>query len=107
MSTLPELYPDFDVVVTRIAVTANVNNQICTGNSQRFALLIGISTPVQTWILPEIMSAANQGIFFNAGLFPFVFNFRDHGVLVGRSWNLWTATPGQNAIIIETLYKPK
>lgn len=107
MATLPELYPDFDVLARRIAITANANNVICTANSQRFCLLVGISTAVQTWIWPERMTAVNQGLVFSVGFLQFTLNFRDHGPLPGREWNLWTATAGQNAMIIETIYKPK
>jgi hypothetical protein len=107
LATLPELYPDFDVLTSRIAITAGADNILVRGNSQRFALLIGISTAVQTWIWPEAMSAANQGMLFSVGFLQFTLNFRDHGPLVGRDWHLWCATPGQTAMIIETVYKPR
>lgn len=106
LSTLPELTPDFDQVITRLSIAANVDNPLVGGNSSRFGIFLALPVANTVWILPGPMSAANQGLVLAAGIQQQYFNFRDHGPMVGRDWHCWTAVPGQTILIIETIYRP-
>ena len=107
LGTIPELIPDFDLVISTIALTANINNPIVAGNSQRFGLWFFISVANSVFILPRAMSALSTGIPLGAGMQDRYYNVRDHGILPTRDWHAWTAVPGQSMLILEIIYKPK
>jgi len=107
MSTLPELLPDFAQVITRVSIVQNADNLLVGGNSSRFGIFLALPVANTVWILPETMTAANQGLVLAAGIQQWYFNFRDHGPLVCRDWHAWTAVPGQTMLIIETIYRPR
>ena len=107
MATLPELLPDFDQIITRITLTANIDNPLVTSNSSRFAILFCIPVANLVYVLPGIMNAGALGIPLAAGFQTVFYNFRDHGPMVCRDWHGFTAIPAQTLMIIETIYRPK
>ena len=107
MAQLSELLPDFDQIITRIALTANVDNLLVAGNSSRFAILFSIPVANLVYVNPGPMAAGSLGIPLAAGFQTSFYNFRDYGQMVCRDWHGFTAVPGQTIMIIETIYRPK
>lgn len=107
MSTLPELVPDFDLIISTVLLVANQNNPLVGGNSSRFGILFSIPVANLVYVLPRAMTASAQGLALAAGFQSLYFNFRDHGVMPARDWHSWTTVPGQSIVIIEIVYKPK